>query len=384
MTTLLLTRSFSPMVGGIERFMAELFRRVPAPVVIVAPSWPGDEETDASYPHAVHRFWYPWSSASGKLPLLTLGATAIARLIATRPSLVISDQVQTAAAGIPIARLAGAPHVVFAHGLELTPQRLARAKSWALHSSTMIIANSSFTRDTIMKLYAVSGEKIRIVHPGIDAAALSRGNTDRWPTRETGPVLIALGRLDATQTYKGFDRLIRLTARLWPEFPGIRCVIGGSGSDLPRLEAVARDARIAERVDFRGRVDDPEMPNFFREGDLFVLPSGDTNAAEMRVEGYGMVYAEAAAAGLPAIAYRLGGVSDVITDGVTGLLTDPNEDALFIAAQGLLRDGDRMRRFGREAARRAREVLDWNVSVESFRSAMASLSPDQTLATVTP
>ena len=72
MTTLLLARSFPPITGGIERYISELFRRLPDSVVTVAPEGEGAARFDASFPHPVRRYWLPDFANHGKMPLAPL------------------------------------------------------------------------------------------------------------------------------------------------------------------------------------------------------------------------------------------------------------------------------------------------------------------------
>ena len=375
MTALLLARSFPPMIGGIEKYVSELFRRLPGPVVAVAPGGAGDETYDREYPHRVVRYWYPWSANSGKLPLLPLAAATLRPALAARPSIVISEQVQTAAVGVPLAAALRVPHVVICHGMELSPLRLRGLKQWALRSSARIITNSRFTRDHVKAIYGIDHERIVIVPPGIDPLFFATAATaPRWPARPQGPTLLTLGRLDPSQRYKGYDRVIRLTAQLKPEFPDIRCLIAGDGPDRAWLQAIANSLGVRAHVEFRGFVPDKDIPGLFAEADLFVLASGTRDDAQMRVEGYGIVLAEAAASGVPSIAYRAGGVSDVVVDGTTGVLTDVSEEALLVATRDLLRSHDRRRSMSAAAIAHARTQLGWNRSVTALSSTIAELT----------
>ena len=381
MTALLLARSFPPAIGGIETYASELFRRFSEKVLVVAPNLPGAASFDAAYPHEVKRYWYPWSTSSGKLPLATLAATALPAAITNRIDLVISEQVQTAAVGVPLATALGVPHIVFAYGMELSPLRMRRMKQWGFSSSAKVIAISRFARDTVQQTYGIPPARLAIVAPGIDPKRFALAAcVARWPARPVGPTLLTLGRLDPTQRYKGYDRVIRLTAALVKDFPGVRLLIAGSGPDREWLEGVAQSLNVADRVHFRGYVPDDALPNLFAEADLFVLASGDTESTEMRVEGYGIVLAEAAAAGIPSVAYRAGGVVDVIEDDETGLLVEPSESHLLDATRGLLHDHARRASLGRAAVERANTQLGWSTSVATLTSTIADVRRQSSLS----
>ena len=374
MRTLLLARSFPPAVGGIETYISELFRRLESPVLVVAPGLSGADEFDASYPHPVRRYWYPWTRGSGKLPLATLAATALPAALSARIDLVISEQVQTAAVGVPLARALGVPHVVFAYGMELSPARMRHMKQWAFGSSARVLAISRFARDTVRQVYDVPASRTAMVAPGIEPMRFSgAASVPRWPQRTSGPTLLTLGRLDPSQRYKGYDRVIRLTAALAADFPGVRCLIAGDGPDREWLESIARALGVSARVEFRGFVADGALPALFAEADLFVLASGTADDPEMRVEGYGIVLAEAAAAGVPSVAYGVGGVLDVVVNDTSGVLTAISEDALLAATRELLHDTERRDRMSRAAVAHARANLGWDRSVGTLRSTIAEL-----------
>jgi phosphatidylinositol alpha-1,6-mannosyltransferase len=254
---------------------------------------------------------------------------------------------------------------------------MARLKRWAFRSSSRILAISHFAADTVKRLYDIDGDSIRLVAPAIEPDRFERKRgLPRWPERKIGPVLLTLGRLDPTQRYKGYDRVIRLCAALRDEYPFIRLIVGGSGPDREWLQELALGLGIADRVEFRGYVPDEQMPGLFAEADLFVLASGDAEPSSLRVEGFGIVLAEAAAAGLPSLAYAVGGVSDVVADGVSGLLTAPNEDALLKAARTLLGDHQRRHEMANAAVQHARSCLTWERSVAALHQTLQELAPD--------
>lgn len=377
MSTLLLARSFPPIVGGIERYISELFRRLPEPVVVVAPGRARAAAFDSAFPHPVRRYWLPEFGSGGKLPLAPLAVRALTVLPRAKPRIVVSEQVQTAAVGIPLARLLGVPHVVFAYGMELSSQRMAAMKRWAFRSSNRILAISHFAAQTVQRLYEIDGDAIRLIPPAIEPERFARDPAmPRWPDRSAGPVLLTLGRLDPTQRYKGYDRVIRLCAALRDEFPFLRLIIGGSGPDRPWLEQQAAELGIRDRVEFRGYVPDEKLPAVFAEADLFVLASGDAEPSSLRVEGFGIVLAEAAAAGLPSLAYGVGGVADVVSSGTTGLLIEPNETALLVGARALLHDHERRHQMAHAAARHANKCLTWERSVAAMQQTLHELGPD--------
>lgn len=376
MSSLLLCRTFPPMVGGIERYVSDLFRRSELRVHAVAPAVQGAAAFDATLPFPVSR--YPFNEThwgTGKRPLVPMGVAAARLIRKSAPRIVFSDQVQSGAVGVPIAALAHAAHVVFAYGMELTPRRLFRLKRWVFQQSSAVIAISRFTRDQLASVYDVPLERITLARPGVDLERFRpRPRMMSAAVGDDSLTILMVGRLAAGQPYKGYDRVIRLLARLRAEFPGLRLTVVGEGDDRVRLERLTRDLGLGERVTFLGAVSDAHLPCIYNEADLFVLASGAPETDSCWVEGYGIVYAEAAASGLPSVAYRLGGATDAVADGVTGVLTDPNEEALYAAVRQLLHDDAFRERLGRAAREHALRILGWDSAVQALRNLATRLT----------
>lgn len=128
-------------------------------------------------------------------------------------------------------------------------------------------------------------------------------------------VLMTLGRLSADERYKGVDEILELLPALARQFPNIAYLIVGDGDDRPRLEAKAGDLNIGDRVVFTGYVLENEKADHYRLADVFAMPS--------RGEGFGFVFLEAMACGIPVIAGALDGGREALRGGELGLLVDP-------------------------------------------------------------
>jgi glycosyltransferase involved in cell wall biosynthesis len=154
-------------------------------------------------------------------------------------------------------------------------------------------------------------------------------NADVAPRVDAGTpgVVLFVGRLMAE---KGVDTLLHAMALV----PSARLVIVGGGAERPRLEALARELGIEDRVDFRGGVSDRNaLADIYRQAALFVLPSHS--------EGLGCVLLEAMAHGVPIVATSVGGIPDLIKDSVNGLLVPPHDPrALAAAITRALADGE--------------------------------------------
>jgi phosphatidylinositol alpha-1,6-mannosyltransferase len=129
-------------------------------------------------------------------------------------------------------------------------------------------------------------------------------------------VLLTLGRIIAAERYKGFDEVLEVL----PSLPDdVVYLAAGSGSDLPRLAAKAEALGVAGRVVFTGHIDEREKTDVYNLADVYVMPS--------RGEGFGFVFLEALACGVPAIGSRHDGGREALRDGELGLLVDPSNPA---------------------------------------------------------
>ena len=375
------------MVGGVERYISELFIRSRLPVQVIAPDQPDAAEVDARMPFPVIRYAFRNEWQYGKRPLLPMASKALGALIRSRPTLIFSDQVQSGFVGLLLAGLARVPHVTFAYGLELNPTRLKRMKKWVFTRSSRVVAISRFTRDRLIDTYAIAPEKIALVPPGVDTDRFIVDPPARHRRRailgasEHQVLLLTVGRLDASQPYKGYDRVIRTFARLADTRPQLRLLVVGDGTDRARLETIATDAGVGDRVHFLGAVDDETLREIYAAADVFVLASGATAPGALDVEGYGIVFAEAAASGLPSVGYRLGGATDAVQDGVSGFLTDPDENSFAATLGRIVDDGNLRRRISSDSRAHAERSLGWESSIAAFRAAVdvvdpASRSPD--------
>jgi len=211
--------------------------------------------------------------------------------------------------------------------------------------STAVVANSSFTRG-LLALVGIVGN-VRVVPCGVDERIVKR-------KENLEPTVLSVGRLVPR---KGFDRMIEAIAALVPAFPTLQYVIIGQGPDRARLESAVRERGLGQHVSFRGSVNDDELMAAYGSAWCFALP-----ARRIRddVEGFGIVYLEAAMAELVSVGGRDSGASDAIADGETGLLVDGN-DAIELTEvlRTLLADRQLARRMGKEARRRAVSGFGW-------------------------
>ena len=256
------------------------------------------------------------------------------------------------------------PLDIMCHGMDLLePARSVRYRFLmrrTLLRAASVLANSRYTAEVAIKLGARK-ESVIVVPPGVDPAEFSPGERDRallarYHIPPEAPVLLSLGRLVER---KGFDLVIRAMPSVLQMNPAAVYLIVGDGPERGRLSDLALTSGMSDKVCFAGEIPEDERPAHYRLAKVFVMPSrmlgerGD-------VEGFGIVFMEAACCEVPSVGGRSGGIPDAIEDGVTGYLADPSETAdIADKINFLLSNETRRQEMGRAARHRASTVFNW-------------------------
>lgn len=228
------------------------------------------------------------------------------------------------------------------------------------------VAVSQRTRDELMAL-GIDGDRVTVVHNGIrskDVDCAPAGSTPQWTLR---PTITVLGRL---VPHKQVEHVLIAAAQLRQEIPGLRVLIVGDGWWATHLHDHSARLGLDDVVEFTGFVDEDTKDALLRQTSVLALPS--------LKEGWGLVVMEAAARGVPAVAYaQAGGVAESILADQTGLLAGPGFDteAFTAALRRLLTDRTLRERLGRNAYERAAS-FDWQVSTKAFEAALMSAAAE--------
>jgi phosphatidylinositol alpha-1,6-mannosyltransferase len=228
---------------------------------------------------------------------------------------VIAMHLNLAPLALASARLTNGRCVLILHGLEIGAAR-TRFRCAAARRADMAVAVSHATAQEGEILLRLPARVIQVVTPGVE----HRPRAARAELNGHAPRLLSVTRL--IDGYKHVDSVI--AALLEPALSTAQLVIVGDGPRRPMLQQLAYDLGVADRVSLTGAIDDATLEKYYRNSDLFVLPSTQ--------EGFGLVYAEAMGYALPCIGARGCGSEDAITDGATGRLIDePNAQAVAAA-----------------------------------------------------
>ena len=350
---LFLTWDFPPARGGIQVWMFELARRLPdADVTVLAPIAAGARRFDATSGLKVRRLQ---GASFGQFPwLLQLVIVTLFRALVNRPDLIVCGHVIAGPAALLAKTLLGVPFVVFTHAFEIRRRRRRWLVTQILRSAAVVIANSEFTRDSVLT-HGVAPEKIRIVYPGTDVTAVDVA--DEPAVGEHAPTILSVSRL--VDLYKGCDTVIRALPLIRAKCPGAIYVVVGSGSLREFLERLAASLGVQDAVRFEGEVTEGRLSQLYASCDVFVQLSREARTGG-GAEGFGIVCLEAGRAGKPVVAGRSGGLRDAIADGASGLLVDPMDiGAVSDAVVALLLDPERRAAMG--AFARARVVGNFSL-----------------------
>jgi glycosyltransferase involved in cell wall biosynthesis len=217
-----------------------------------------------------------------------------------------------------------------------------------------VIAVSEHEAASLINL-GVQRDRIRVIPNGVDLGEFAGVGTRK---DRDGLVGLFVGRLDPDQ--KGLDVLVRAMSKLPQNYPLRLRLVGEDWGGAELLRHLAQRLGVADRVTMVGKVPRPEVVREFAEADFLVLPS--------RFEPFGIVLLEAMAAGLPVVASRVGGIPEIVSEGETGLLVEPdNPDALAEALRLLCQNESLRFSMGRSARERVKRYA-WDSVVPRILS----------------
>jgi len=223
-----------------------------------------------------------------------------------------------------------------------------------LHQARGIFANSSFTATRLRATFPDVETPITVNHPGIDDAFFEVPRSAPRPQTD-GLRLVTVARLDVRSRRKNMDGLLRALAILRDEAVPFELDIIGDGDLRAELEALCVRLGLSAQVRFRGWISQADLIAVYDAANLYVMAA---KASGGDVEGFGIVYVEAAARGLPSLASRAGGATEAVLDGDTGVVIDQADPASIAA--GLRRFLEIRDRLGdARALRRFAEGFHW-------------------------
>ena len=372
MKHLLVTNDFPPKVGGIQNMLWELWRRLDSTSFAVLTSpYAGAEAFDAQQPFRIERIREPVLLPH---PLMVRRIEQLAREIGAQ-HVVLDPALPLGLVG----RSLSLPYSVMVHGAEITvPGRLPgsrQALAHVLRGATNVFASGSYPAAEAVRAARRDLALVQIP-PGVDTQrfrplddATRRAARERFGIAAHAPLVVGVSRLVPR---KGFDVAIRAVAQLAKrakhtgnaQLADVSMLIGGTGRDHDRLRRLIDETNAPVRL--LGRVSDDDLPLLYGCADAFMMLCRNRWGG-LEQEGFGIVFAEAAACAVPQIAGDSGGAAEAVVDGVTGhVIREPrNVEAVAERLEHVLTDG--VAHSAMAMASRARAVAEFDYSVLAAR-----------------
>ncbi len=363
--TLLVTNDYAPQVGGIQRTLEALVRRLPPDrVAVLCPNAEGGDAFDRAAPYAVYRqperFLWPLREVRRRLhqAVRSFGA-----------DVVLFGAVYPLALLGPSLAETGTPYLAAAHGFEywlsIAPGTHALVRRATARAARVPVMCSAFIA-RVVRTAVPDDVPVSVMYPGADLDAfrpdLPYGDLTDLHGVSDRPLIVCVSRLVAR---KGQDVLIRAMPRIRRDVPDASLLIVGDGPDRDRLVRLAADAPNGSVV-FAGQVSEGDLPRYYRAGNVFAMPCR-SRLGGLEVEGWGNVFLEAAACARPVVVGDSGGARESLAPGKTGLLVKGSNVAEVAGAVGsLLGDPERADAMGRAGRERVVRAFGWSRAAEQL------------------
>jgi phosphatidylinositol alpha-1,6-mannosyltransferase len=261
------------------------------------------------------------------------------RAARTRPDVILVGHVHFAPLGWLLSKLLRVPFTTFVYGVDAW-EPLSPVRRRALCASDQIISISRFTAHRAALVNGICPQSVRLLPNCVDPKLIA----DQALKPASSPLLslLTVSRILGSRMGKGHDQVIRALPSLLQRFPNLIYNVVGGGEGRSEMEALALKEGVSHAVRFHGVVSDEEMAGCYASADVFIMPS--------QREGFGFVFIEAMAQGIPAIGGNKDATPEVIVDGETGYIVDPTSvDAIVDVTARLLSDPNLRQRMGHKA-----------------------------------
>lgn len=325
---------FKPQLGGVAHYAHELLSvlrdEYNCDIQIMARELPGSQTYDQTCGMKVYRFTTP-EMAALSLPQWIWHLRKLKKSF--QPDLIFCPLWFPDASAASIAQKWDndtIPYFIAAHGMEvldstknlkhrLRKKILSTLKFNTFQNAQSIFPVSHYTKSLLHELLGLEEKTLQVATNGINLSTYKSAPTSKERFFRKQKRLLTVTRLNP---YKGVDMVLKSLPTLIQKGIDLEYTVIGKGADLPRLQKITQDLGLQNRVSFLGAVSQQEIIDRYNQADLFLLLS---RAELPDVEGFGLVFLEAAACGLPSLGGRSGGIPDAIDDGKSGWLVEPTD-----------------------------------------------------------
>jgi len=371
---LLVTNDLGPRAGGIETFILGLLDQLDGSQIVI---YTAAQKESADFDAAL-------SAKTGVIVIRDKSSILLPTPAVNRRVRAVMQRYQSEViwfgAAMPLAwmsgllKRAGARHIVaLTHGHEVWWAKLPPFRQIFAHSTKSIDVLTylgEFTRSAMAPIVARSCSMVQIA-PGISVDHFSPGVKSEKLIKELAlegkSVLVSVGRLVHR---KGQDKLLAALPQIIAQHPDVVLLFVGVGPRQKKLDQLVRHHELQEYVRFVGRVTYDKLPEYFRLGDLFVMPSR-SRLAGLEVEGLGIVYLEASASGVAVLAGASGGAPDAVLVGKTGEIVDGTSiDQIALVINNLLDHPLKLAEMGRQGRAWTQERWSWTIWGAKFKEVL--------------
>jgi phosphatidyl-myo-inositol dimannoside synthase len=324
--------------GGIQSYVKDIFR---AYLVYNEPLYAQvlllRDSSNASNPFESDRLkFHYFKSHFPQLERIKVSIALLAYLLRYRPQHVFCGHINLAPLIGMLCQPLGIPYTVMTHGKEVW-QPLSSTMKWSLQKAASIWTVSHYTRQVACTVNNLDPSKVKIMPCAVNGQHFTPGVKSTALLERYGlagaKVLMTVARLWSGDIYKGVDITIQALPQIASVFPEVKYLVIGRGDDQPRLAQLAKDLGVSDRVIFAGFVPTEELVEHYRLADAYIMPSQ---------EGFGIVYLEAMACGVPVLAGDADGSADPLQDGKLGWrVPHRNPDSVAAACIEILKGQDK-------------------------------------------
>lgn len=366
--TLIITLEYPPQIGGIATYVEQYARSLPSDqMIVLAPSHTDAVAWDSAQPYQVVRS-----------PLLFRGPIwpKWFRLLFVVRGLVRKHGIEQIHVHhlLPVGYVTyllkkTCTYAIFLHGTDLVRLEGKRWKTyWArkvVRHAVRIIVNSTSLRDRAVQTFSDSADRVHLVYPCPDHALTVAPSAEVLQQLraqlglEHRQVILTVSRFDDG---KGIPQMVKAVAQLVPQHPNMVWILIGDGKKKPLVLDLIQKYRLQNIVRYLGALPHAALHPYYYLADVFALLTHPDSAR--KDEGFGIVFLEAAAAGIPAVAGNSGGTKEAVIHLETGLVVNPYNDMEVTGALSrLLRDEPLRRSLGDAAKARVLTTFTWDTQL---------------------